>query len=471
METLRMALWVLLSVQLLQCGVPPSDLGIVVGTLIDGTGNDPKHDVVVVVDAGRIRAILPKSEFDSHFVQEVIDASDKVLIPGLFDMHGHVTMARREVEMKNGRWQFTVSFRRDVAEWMLRQLLFYGITTIRETADSLEETLRLKNDLSKGSIPGPRMFTCGPLIEAAPPLFRTLSTVVSSEAEARAEVRRQVEAGVDFLKIYASLQPHLARAVVDEAHRLNKRVLGHLGATTWKEATEMGVDGIVHAHNVTPRDILREDQLSKIENLPFPQNQFVAYELFDPTAKPAQELFQMMREKKVANDPTLVVFRNYTAAPDFLSEEQGEETNAVPPFMREGWQQELSVTGPKSDSEYEEFLNAIEHMMRFVRAAYEAGVTILAGSDFANPNTLPGLSLHQELELLVEAGIPPLTVLKIATRDAADYLGILVEVGTVEPGKQADLLILSKDPLENIRNTREIFSVIQAGQVVEGKAL
>ncbi|MFQ5865552.1 MAG: amidohydrolase family protein, partial [bacterium] len=472
MRLVKVICLVLLPALLFGCAPPQYDLGIVAGTLIDGTGAEPKHDVLILVNGNTIQAIRPKSELDSHRLRRLIAAADKYLIPGLFDMHGHVTMSHREAAINNGQIQRTVTFRRDVAEWMLRQLLAYGITTVRETGDILEEGLQLKADLIAGSIPGPRMFTCGPLIEGAPRLFLTLSTVVSSEEEARTEVRRQIEAGVDFLKIYASLPPDLAKIVVEEAHHNNIRVLAHLGATTWKQAVEMGMDGIVHSHNATPRDILTEDQLAKVKDLPSRQRSLVTYKLFDPAAEPAQELFQMMRIKKVANDPTIVVLRNYLADSTFLAEEQGEEMKAVPPYMMAGWKQVLPVTGPKSKAESERFLQeGIRNLMSFVKAEYEAGVPILAGSDFANPNTIPGLGLHQELELLVQAGIPPMAVLKMATHDAGEWLGILDEVGTVEEGKQADLVILDNDPLKNIRHTREIFSVIQAGQVIDRNGL
>ncbi len=447
-----------------QCTSTTSDLGIIAGTLVDGTGGKPKRNVLVLVNGGTIQAIVPKSELDSHPVRKLIDASDKYLLPGLFDMHGHVTMTHREASLEENRPQFTVTYRKDVAEWMLRQLLFYGITTVRETADFLEEGIQLKKELLAGSIPGPRMFTCGPLLEAPPPVFRTMSAVVSTEAEARAEVRREVEAGVDFVKIYASLPLDLARAVVQEAHAHNTRVLAHLGTTTWKEAAEVGVDAFVHA-NPVPQDILTEKQLKEIsdpkEFLAF----LAAFKLFEPEGQPAQELFEVMKQKNIANDPNLVVYRNMAGNSSFLSEEQGEEMKAVPSFLMEGWQQELgSGTLPISQE-------SIHHMMRFVKAAYDAGVPLLVGSDLANPNTLPGLSLHQELELLVQAGIPPLIVLRMATHDAAEWLGILQEVGTVEPGKQADLVILNKDPMENIRNTRDIHSVIQAGKVVDRTSL
>ena len=434
-----------------------SDLGIIVGTLVDGTGGQPKHDVLILVHGETIQAIVPKSELNSHPVRKLIDASDKYLLPGFFDMHGHVTMTHRVPHVQGDLIQPTVTYHKDVAEWMLRQLLFYGITTVRETGDFLEEGIQLKKELLAGSIPGPRMFTCGPLLEAPPPRFRTMSAVVSTEAEARAEVRREVGAGVDFVKIYVSLPPDLVRAVVQEAHMHNMRVLAHLDTTTWKEAAEIGVDAFVHA-NPTPRDILTKEQLEK---LPDPNDFLSALKLFDPESQPAQELFEVMRQKNIAYDPNLVVYRNMEADSPFFSEEQREGMKKVPSLHMQGWQQELSSrTAPKSPE-------SIRHRMRFVKAAYEAGVPLLVGSDLANPNTLPGLSLHQELELLVQAGIPPLIVLRMATHDAAEWLGILRAVGTVEPGKQADLVILNKDPVENIRNTRDIHSVIQAGQVVD----
>jgi imidazolonepropionase-like amidohydrolase len=443
---------------------PRADLGIIAGTLIDGTGGTPRHDVLILVQGGEIQAVVPKSELSSHPVGKLIDASDKYVIPGLFDMHGHLTMTHRELSREGDRLRFTVTYHRDVAEWMLRHLLFYGVTTVRETGDLLPQGIGLKKELMAGSIPGPRIFACGPLLEAPPPLFQTMSAVVAGEVEAKVEIDRQAKAGVDFVKIYATVPPNLTQVLVEAAHAHSIRVLAHLGATTWKQAAELGVDAFVHA-NPTPRDILDQQQLQKMRNPDDPFAFMDAFQLFDPKAQAAQELFSLMRDKGIANDPTLVVFRNMGADPGFLSEEQGQELKAVPSAMMAGWKQELSsklLPMPQ---------DRIPMMMRFVKAEYDGGVTILAGSDFANPNTIAGLSLHQELELLVKAGIPPLTVLKIATHDAASWLRILDKVGTLEPGKRADAVILNRDPLTNIRNTRDIFSVIQAGNAVDRGAL
>ena len=164
MRPYRITILILLTALLLGCAKTPYDLGILAGTVIDGTGAEPQRDVLVLVNGTDIHAIVPSGELDSYRIEELIDAADKYLIPGLFDMHGHVTMSHREAAFVDGHPKLTVTFHRDVAEWMLRQLLSYGITTVRETADFLEEGLTLRDDVVAGSIPGPRMFTCGPLI-------------------------------------------------------------------------------------------------------------------------------------------------------------------------------------------------------------------------------------------------------------------------------------------------------------------
>jgi imidazolonepropionase-like amidohydrolase len=465
MRTIKLLLFVLFSIAVvgLASPVPKADLGIIAGTLIDGTGGTPRHDVLILVQGGEIQAVVPKSELSSHPVGKLIDASDKYVIPGLFDMHGHLTMTHRIMVQGPEGFQARVTYHKDVAEWMLRHLLLYGVTTVRETGDFLDEGIELKKELLSGSIPGPRIFACGPLLESSPRRFTSMSAVASNDAEARAEIDREVKAGVDFVKIYASVPPGLAKAFVEAAHAHNIRVLAHLGATTWKQAADLGVDGFVHAEP-GPTDILNRNQLKEI-NLRKPDAFLDAFEIFDPHGPAVQELFQTMRRNRIANDPTMVVYRNNGADATFISELQGGEMKEVPSFMMESWNQELSVS-PSPLSEQQ-----LTRMMMFVKAEYDAGVTLLVGSDFANPNTIPGLSLHQELELLVKAGIPPMTVLKMATHDAASWLKILDKIGTVEPGKQADVVILNQDPLANIKNTRDIFSVIQAGRVVDKSRL
>jgi hypothetical protein len=255
------------------------------------------------------------------------------------------------------------------------------------------------------------------------------------------------------------------RVVVAEAHLRGVRVLAHLGATNWMQAADMGVDGIVHA-NPIPEDLL---SAAELEALP-PSNgawarSDAALSAFSPDSSAVRGLWETLRSHGIAMDPTLAVYRNFESDSGFINAIQGKEMAAVPVFMREGWEQQLAALFPDGLQGADQRQRIMRDRQRFVRGAYEAGVAILAGSDFANPNTLPGLSLHQEMELLVGAGIPASVVLRMATHDAAQWLGILDEVGTLEPGKQADFVILSSDPLENIQNTRTIVGVVQAGRI------
>lgn len=248
-------------------------------------------------------------------------------------------------------------------------------------------------------------------------------------------------------------------------------MLAHLGATSWAEAIRLGVDGIVHALP-TPRDILEADALGKLPKGGRFLDQLLAmHALFDPSGRQARSLFSALRQKGVAVDPNLVVFRNMLTHPSQLGEEQEGEMAAAPKLMQEGWDDEQERAGRGKLADSQRVRELVRLVQRFVKSMHDAGVPLLAGSDLANPNVLPGLSLHQELELLGEAGIPPMRVLAMATRDAARWLGILAEVGTLEPGKRADLLILDRNPLEDIRHTRTIWRVVQGGREVDPQAL
>src|SRR4030095_15216315 len=121
-------------------------------------------------------------------------------------------------------FQWKVKYDRAAGEWVLKSLLYFGITNVRETGDFLNESLELKQNLEMNKIPVPYLFTCGPLIESGSPAFLSMSSVVNLKEEAIAEVQRQIQAGVDFLKVYATVPPYISKAIIEEAHRQKKRV-------------------------------------------------------------------------------------------------------------------------------------------------------------------------------------------------------------------------------------------------------
>jgi imidazolonepropionase-like amidohydrolase len=417
------------------------DMGIIAGTLINGTGNKPLQNKLILIDSGKIIDIVDAALLKHYNCKTVIDSHDKFVIPGLFDMHGHVTMIDRTIDTTNNNFQWQVKYNRAAAEWVLRSLLYFGITNVRETGDLLNEGLTLKQDVEANKIAGPHLFACGPLIESDTPRFLSMSSVVNTKDEAIAEVQKEAKAGVDIIKIYATVPSELTNVIINEAHRNNKKVIGHLGATSWSDAVKFGIDGLVHA----PTGLYRN---------------------FETDSDSTKTLLQTMSEQRIENDPTLYVGKcvfQRDSIPLYLA-------RYLPESIKTGWAEENGVVA-KLVMPHFDFDKDYNSNLNYVKKAYAMGVDILAGSDFNNPNTYPGYSLHKELQELSKAGIPNDSLIKIATYKAAEWLGVLNKTGTVEKGKDADIIILNKNPLLKIENTLEIVKVIQHGKVIKRDGL
>ena len=427
------------------CSKPGYDIGILAGTLIDGSGSTPQTNKLILIKDGKIAAIKDGNEKDNYKMTSFIDAHDQFIIPGLYDMHGHITMSQRTYKIENGTFQATVAYDQGDAEWSMKSLLYYGITSVRETADFLEEGLALQKATASGSLPGPNIFTCGPLIECSPAEFATMSTVVNSPEEARAEVRRQVNAGVDFIKIYSTVPTPIMKAVIEEAHLLHKKVIGHLGASTWRQAVDADIDDLVH---------------------PGP---FCDTSLANLNADSTKAMLALMAKKQIANDPTLIVMKACYNVP------YGDSLVKTYPFtipsgVLKSWDEENDFLWAYLGHEYD-YRSDFTSYLNFTKVAYTMGVKLLVGSDFNNENVIPGYSLHQELQLMSQAGIPNDVLIRMATHDAAQWLGVLGESGTIEEGKRADLIILHKNPLEDISNTMQIDQVFFKGVLLDRNSL
>lgn len=395
-------------------------------TLIDGTATLPQPNTTIVINGSRIMYVSNNTEnnydLNSSAAKNVINLTGKYIIPGLFDMHAHVGNV-----LKN-------SYNQSESENMLRMLLAYGVTTIRNPGGPTEQSVALRKNVSEGRIGGPQIFTAGQLLNTPQMPVPFVEKQVQTDQDVRQEVRNQVAIGVDYVKLYVGLAPELVKAAINESHFNGIRVIGHLYLTSWTDAANLGIDALTHGIPVSPLLLSEANQQKFLEVGDDPFNHFLWLDLVDLNGPEIDEMMEALVSNNIPVDPTLGIYEA------MIKEE---------PHNRYLWPKVLQLT----------------------KMLYENGITILSGSDIPNFELVPGASIHHQLEILLEAGIPPLEVIKIATNNGAAALGIENDVGTVESGKQADMVILSENPLDDISNTRKIETVIVDGQFIDSKQI
>jgi imidazolonepropionase-like amidohydrolase len=413
-------------------------LSVLVGpTLIDGTGNPPIPNAVIIINGNNIVAVTNEAEYLDQYYSSLINnqtarvnilnLTGKYVIPGLFDMHAHVAGVRKN------------SYNQNFSENALNMLLDYGVTTIRSPAGPTNESIALKHNVSEGNIEGPEIFTAGILLNSPQIAIPFVEKQVSTEEQAREEVRHQAAAGVDYVKLYVGLPPNLVKAAIDEAHSQGIRVIGHLYMTSWTDAANLGIDALTHGVPVNPSLLPSGDKRAQfLENGGGPFDHFLWLDLVDLNSTEIKEMISALVENDIPVDPTLSIY-------EAILKDDVDGDGFSDPQNQLRWAKVLQLT----------------------KIMYDNGVQILSGTDIPNFGLIPGASLHNELELLAEAGIKPLEVVEIATNNGAKALGIDDVVGTIQPEKQADMVVLSSDPIEDISNTKKIEAVIVNGRFAD----
>lgn len=420
-------------------------------TVIDGTGAPPSGTMDVVIQGERIAGIVPTARARHPGGARVLELPGRFLIPGLVDTHAHVTILEFHREADGGTRS---EYRRDLSERVLRVLLAHGVTTVRNPSAPAHEGVALREDVASGGIPGPSIVTSGEHING----------LRLTEEELRAEVRRQVEAGVDMIKVYSGLGPSQVDAVIQEAHGLRVPVVGHLHRTTWTEAARLGIDAITHGASWSTAYLPEQRRPQHASNPDFMRARLDWLEWLDLDGPEISGMIRELAERRIPIDPTLITYHTKFFGDDpCWTEHPGL---ALVPEIAAWWQAGPTWVANWAPSDFARARGLWPKVEALVRRYHEGGVLLAAGSDLPQPWTIPGISLHEELELLVRTGIAPLEVLTIATRNGAETLGLLHEIGTVEVGKRADLVVLGADPVADIRNTRDIELILQGGRIL-----
>ncbi len=432
----------------------PRPLVFIHVTVIDMTGAPPSPDMTVVITGDRITELGKSETVLAPEGAQVVDATGKFMIPGLWDMHVH--------------W-----FHKDY----LPLFVANGVTGIR-LMWGVPFHQQWRQEIEQGVLPGPRLAIASAIVDGPKPIWPG-SIAVGSDAEGRQAVIRSKQEGADFIKVYSRLPREAYFAIADEAKKLGIPFAGHVpGPVSVTEASDAGQKSIEHFTSVLEACSTREEELRKAgadawSNLPegqaFPSRAVLrplsrlTLDTYSP--EKANALFARLARNHTWQCPTLTVLRNMAFIQD-PAIHNDLRVKYMPPGIASGWDPAGDFRlKDRTQEDFDLARSVYRKLKDLVGPMRRAGVEFLAGTDVLNPYCFPGFSLHDELTLLVEAGLSPMEALQAATLNPARFLGKEKDLGTVEKGRIADLVVLEANPLEAIGNSRKIEAVLTGGKL------
>ena len=380
--------------------------------LIDGTGSSPKSDMTVLVLNGRIHAVGPSKTTMVPKGTETVDASGVTLLPGLMDSHFHL----------------------DSDGTLPALFLSHGVTSVRDPGAWIEAYEGVRNSKETQ----PRLFLAGPHIDGTQPAYPADSTVVRDAMETRLAVQRNLDDGASVIKAYFRLPLALIEEVTRVAHARGIPVTAHLEIVDAGDAIRAGIDGLEHATSVgvallPPRDGEAYRQAVLADNAARSVGRYRVWSQLDLKSERANRLLKLMVSRNVTLSPTLAVFERRSGDKDIT---------------------EMHVQG-------------FRQMVAFTGQAQRAGVRVVVGSHSSVPHAERGWAYLREMELLVEAGLTPLQAIQAGTLENAKFFRVENRLGSIEPGKQADLVLVEGDPSQDITHMRRIKKVMIDGTWLE----
>ena len=452
MKIFPLILCVLIFGPTLRPQTPNSSLAITNVTVIDMTGAPPRAGLTVVITSNRIKTIGKAGHVRIPRDAQIVDGSGKYLIPGLWDMHVHFTEVERSFPM----------------------FIANGVTGVRNMGGDLDQLLRWRADVLAGKLVGPRIVTCGPIVDGPDPAAHGPVVVAANANEGRRVVDDLKRRGADCIKVYDRLPRDAYFAIVDEAKAKGLPVVGHVPlALTSEEASNAGQRSIEHLGNIfesastLESTLLQEESSSQAVTDPseFPRRIAARGERMLNTydEQRATKIFSTFVRNRTWQVPTLE-FKWAQTFFDDLVHQPDARLKYIPASQFQWWTPEKNFFARFRTPEYIAYRKRLfQRELELVRDMHRAGVLFMVGTDLSGAYVFAGFSVHHEMELFVQAGFTPLEALQAATRNPALFLGEENAEGTVEPGKLANLVLLESDPLKDIRNTQRIDAVVLNG--------
>ncbi|MGI9550092.1 MAG: amidohydrolase family protein [Aurantibacter sp.] len=437
---------------------------------------DPEKGLIdnqtVIIKAGKIHKVVSTDELHLASDNEIIDGTNKFIMPGLWDTHVHF------------------AFVEDLAPKMFDLFIAYGITSVRDIGGEIGFVKKWKERALSSPTVAPRVMIAGPLLDGIPNVYDgsvvgrpPISVGLHNVDDVIKQVNQLDSLGVDLLKAYEMLAPDQFVAITRLGQEKGLKVTGHVPLSMDViSASNAGLNSIEHLKNLemscasNADDLLKERRemlvlgknepggvlRSRIHRAIIP----IALDNYDESK--AQEVLDVLAKNQTWQIPTLTINVGATKR-FFASEEWKESYKYLPDSIEKQWIDNVDQMMSEEPSEFSrKFAN---WKLKIVDKIHQAGIEMMAGTDTPVGYLTPGLSLHQELALLVEAGLSPLDAIKTATLNPARYFNLENELGSIQENMWADLVLLDANPLENIMNTKCIYAVLKQGKYFDRKEL
>jgi imidazolonepropionase-like amidohydrolase len=440
------------------CSQPPATGTAITNVTVIDAVNGVRENQTVVFDGDAITAVQPAAA--DFAAATTIDGSGKYLIPGLWDFHVHLTYDDR----------FTDS--------MPVLFLSYGVTSVRDTGGLLQKVLPVVEKMRAPDAIAPRVFFAGPLLDGNFVVYDGVSRPEigvrnTTPEEARKTITDLQAQGVDFIKIYEMVSPAVFDAMVATAQELGLPIDSHVPLSLRAGTAGPMVDSIEHLRNIemdcaSNAPELHETRLELLKNPEGKSGADLRSSLHDLQRLPAIAAYDEARCDQVLDSlisttqvPTLRLSA-LNLAPPYARDDWQDALSRIRADAREDWTQEAAALAANPVQEFTEYG---EWALFLTGRMHRRGIPIGAGTDTPIFISIPGYSLHAELEYLVRAGLSPLEALRSATVRPAEFFSRQDEMGTIDVGKKADLVLLDGNPIENIANTRRIAAVVSKGKL------
>ena len=417
---------------------PKQPVAITNANIFDAATGQSVPGSTVLIDGNRIRGVGKDGTVTIPSQAERIDAAGKALLPGLWDMHVHL----------------------GPTDGMLHMAA--GVTSVRDLANDNDALLQIKRDIENGAAIGPRITMRG-FMDGRGPYTGPTKVFVDTEAEARSAIDNYAKLGYEGIKVYSSIKPELVPTIIKLAHEKGLRVSGHVPAfMTAQQFVEAGADEIQHINMLFLNFFFDE-----VKDTRTPARFIAVAErgaTLDLNSERVRSFVRLLKDRNIVVDPTLTAFEGmFVDRPGKMSVSYAAIADRLPPQVRRGFLVGGLPVPEGKDARYHQSQLAT---LKMTKLLYDSGIPIVAGTD-----GLPGFTLHRELELYTQAGISAPDVLRIATLGAARVARKDRELGSITPGKLADMVLVEGDPAKRIGDVRRTALVIKDGAFYEPAAL